>query len=163
VAERYKAAEIGYRVEKAEGFTVPDRFTECWIYNVLQHVVDPERVIEAARACAYTLRIFDWLETPAAEGHPHTLHAHDLNRWIGGSGQVAQIDENGAVGLAYYGFFDLRIRAADNGAPDWTAAGVPGEPGIPRDTCRRCGFKISAPAFSHREPCPNCGEVWANE
>ncbi len=107
VADRYAAAEIDYRQEEAEGFRVPDRFSEVWIYNVLQHVVDPEAVIATARACGYILRIFEWLETPPSEGHPHTLHADDLNRWIGGVGTVEHVDENGAYGLAYYGAFTL--------------------------------------------------------
>lgn len=107
VRKRYEAAEIDYRREKAEGFRVPHRWTECWIYNVLQHVEDPEQVIATARACAHTLRIFEWLETPAADGHPHTLHADSLNRWIDGFGEVGYVDENGATGLAYWGAFNL--------------------------------------------------------
>ncbi len=107
VAARYEALEIDYRQEKAETFRLPDRFSECWIYNVLQHVESPEECIASARANAYILRIFEWLETPAADGHPHTLHAHELNEWIGGEGQIGYINENGAVGLAYWGVFPL--------------------------------------------------------
>lgn len=107
VAERYAAAEIDYRVEPAEGFRLPDRYSECWIYNVLQHVVDPEAVIASARANAYVLRIFEWVETETNVGHPHTLHATELNDWIGGTGQIGYVDENGATGLAYWGCFQL--------------------------------------------------------
>jgi 2-polyprenyl-3-methyl-5-hydroxy-6-metoxy-1,4-benzoquinol methylase len=82
-------------------------YDECWIYNVLQHVVDPEKVIETARAHAPLLRIFEWIETPPCDGHPHTLHAADLNAWIGGPGTVGYVDENGAVGMAYWGAFEL--------------------------------------------------------
>ncbi len=116
VADRYAASEIDYRVEKAEGFRLPERLTECWIYNVLQHVEDPEEVIASARANAYVLRIFEWIETETNIGHPHTLHADELNRWIGGSGQTEMVDENGAVGLCYYGVFSLQ--------------GVPGAVGV---------------------------------
>ena len=107
VADRYAHAEIDYYVEEAETYTHPYRSSECWIYNVLQHVVDPEAVIASASRNAHTLRIFDWLETPPNEGHPHTLHAADLDRWIGGTGTVGYINENGAVGLAYWGHFQL--------------------------------------------------------
>lgn len=107
VGERYAAAEIDYAPVKAEGFRLPDRFSECWIYNCLQHVEDPEQVIATARACAYTLRIFEWVEHGTAPGHPHDLHADDLNEWIGGTGQIGVVDENGATGLAYWGVFPL--------------------------------------------------------
>jgi hypothetical protein len=107
VADRYQAAEIDYRVETAEGFRLPDRFSECWIYNVLQHVEDPEKVVASAKANAYLLRIFEWVETETNIGHPHTLHADELNQWVGGTGTLEQINENGAVGLCYYGVFPL--------------------------------------------------------
>ncbi len=107
VADRYAAAEIDYRIEPAEQFRLPTRFSECWIYNVLQHVVDPEEVIASARANAYTLRIFEWVESGVSIGHPHSLKVADLDSWIGGKGRFGHIDENGATGLAYWGVFPL--------------------------------------------------------
>lgn len=108
IATRYEVAGITYVREEAETFQSDVEFAEAWCYNVLQHVVDPESVIATARAHADRLRIFEWLETEACDGHPHTLHADALNKWIGGSGTVEWVNENGAYGLAYYGSFDLR-------------------------------------------------------
>jgi len=108
VAARYEAAGIFYRVEEAEGFTWENgKLSEAWIYNCLQHVVDPEQVIASARRNAHVLRIFEWLEMGVSDGHPHSLHADDLNNWIGRDGQVGYVNENGAVGLAYWGVFPL--------------------------------------------------------
>lgn len=107
VTARYEAAGVVQRVEEAETFLAADRHDEAWVYNVLQHVVDPERVVASARRNARVLRIFEWLETEVVDGHPHTLHADDLNRWIGASGHVGYVDENGATGLAYWGCFPL--------------------------------------------------------
>lgn len=106
VKKRYEAAGIDYSVATAEGWN-DTGYDEAWCYNVLQHVVDPQAVIETARRSASVLRIFEWIEMPPCEGHPHTLHAVDLNEWIGGDGTVEHVDENGAVGLAYYGCFDV--------------------------------------------------------
>ncbi len=91
----------------SQQFRLPTRFSECWIYNVLQHVVDPEEVIASARANAYTLRIFEWIESGVSIGHPHSLKVADLDSWIGGKGRFGHIDENGATGLAYWGMFEL--------------------------------------------------------
>ena len=109
VAARYEAAGIRYIVAPAEDADIPcvARFNECWTYNCLQHVVDPEAVIATARRYASLLRIFEWIEHPASEGHPHVLHAEDLNEWIGGTGDVGYVNENGATGLAYWGAFPL--------------------------------------------------------
>lgn len=106
VNERYAHAGIDYHMAEAETFGGA-KHSECWIYNVLQHVLDPEQVIESARRNAHVLRIFEWLETPVVDGHPHTLHAHELNAWIGGVGHIGHVDENGATGLAYWGVFPL--------------------------------------------------------
>ncbi len=107
VGARYEAAGIAQHQVEAEGWRDAAFRDEAWVYNVLQHVIDPEAVIATARAQAATLRIFEWIEHPASLGHPHVLHAVDLNRWAGGTGQVEHVDENGATGLAYYGVFAL--------------------------------------------------------
>lgn len=107
VKRRYEHAGIAQHVEPAETFRSDDRFDEAWCYNVLQHVVDPEAVIETAKTHARVLRIFEWILTETNVGHPHSLHADDLNRWIDCFGQVGYVDENGAVGLAYWGCFPL--------------------------------------------------------
>lgn len=109
VEARYEAAGIRYVRTEAETADVPSmaKFDECWIYNVLQHVVDPKAVIETARRYASTLRIFEWVEMEPCEGHPHKLHAYELDAWIVGTGSTEYVNENGAVGLAYYGEFAL--------------------------------------------------------
>lgn len=107
VAERYAAADIDYVVAEGETYRHSYRSSECWQYNVAQHVVDPEALVASARANAYVLRIFEWIETETNVGHPHTLHAEELDRWIGGTGTVGFVEENGAVGLAYWGVFNL--------------------------------------------------------
>jgi hypothetical protein len=102
----FRYAARGIHLFEAAGEDLPSHdMDEVWIYNVLQHVRDPELVVANARKAGRTLRIFDWLETPASPGHPHTLTEHDLNTWIGGRGSVEQMNENGCVGLAYYGVF----------------------------------------------------------
>ena len=107
VEDRYEHAGIGLVRMNAEDFRDAAFRDEAWCYNCLQHVVDPQAVIDTARAQAHTLRIFEWIETPTNIGHPHSLHAHTLDEWIGGHGTVEMVNENGAVGLAYYGAFEL--------------------------------------------------------
>ncbi len=51
-------------------------FDEVWIYNVLQHVQDPEKVIDnavARIAPGGVLRMFEWCYIPADKCHPHVL------------------------------------------------------------------------------------------
>jgi len=114
VSQRYEEAGIEYIVGAAEdigpGIHV-GLFDEVWIYNVLQHVRDPELIIQNAKAVAPKLRIFEWINIPSCPGHPHELKAHLLQQWIdAGYGAVEQMNgENNCYGTAFYGEFDFPV------------------------------------------------------
>lgn len=104
VLDRYTAAGIEYWRQPGEeisGYT----FDEVWIYNTLQHVVDPEQVIARGFELAKTIRIFEWINIDPYPGHPHRLEQETLDKWLGSPGFVTKVNERGAVGTAYYGVF----------------------------------------------------------
>lgn len=122
VRARYEAAGIAWFLAPAEEWRAEEDdelWDEAWIYNCLQHVIDPRAVIATAQRKARKLRIFEWLETTTDVGHPHTIHASDLNAWLCASGNVQHVNENGAVGLVYYGVFDLTVRGTDRCGCEW--------------------------------------------
>lgn len=104
---RYALAGISLFTEPGETFRTAEKFDEVWVYNVLQHVEDPAKIIETARLHASTIRIFDWIEIPPCPGHPHMLTKEWLDELIGCDGRVMYVSENGADGLAYYGEYSL--------------------------------------------------------
>jgi len=104
VRMRYQLAEIEFFCETAEGFN-GEGFDEAWLYNVLQHVIEPEQVIRNAKKAAKLLRVFEWIDTPTNEGHPHALSERWLNTILDGEGKVEQLAECSCYGRAYYGIF----------------------------------------------------------
>jgi 2-polyprenyl-3-methyl-5-hydroxy-6-metoxy-1,4-benzoquinol methylase len=104
VTHRYYQNGITYYKNAAEEFIIGN-YNEAWIYNVLQHVIDPYAVIQNAKRASKIIRIFEWIETPPSQGHPHTIHQKELNQWLQGEGMIEQIDEGDCRGLAYYGIF----------------------------------------------------------
>jgi len=52
---------------------VDGTYDEAWIYNCLQHVKDPVKIIENALSVAKTVRIFEWTYIPPYTGHLHEL------------------------------------------------------------------------------------------
>lgn len=107
VYDRYGAVGIGHTKQKGEDL-VPGsfpRFDEVWIYNCLQHVDDPEKIIKNARAMGKLIRIFEWIDNGVSPGHPHNLTAENLNKWLGGEGKVEVLDQPTLRGKAYYGIF----------------------------------------------------------
>jgi hypothetical protein len=106
VFERYRHCKIDFWHGPAEEITDEKlHFDEAWIYNVLQHVGDPAEVIERARKHASTVRVFEWIDIDPYPGHPHRLEREGLDEWLDGHGFVAQLNERGCVGTAYYGVF----------------------------------------------------------
>lgn len=82
---RYASAGIDYQRMPAEKIN-EEGYDEVWIYNVLQHVEDPELIIKNALKAGKVLRIFEWVDIPPHEGHPHMLTEEKLNEWIGKAG-----------------------------------------------------------------------------
>lgn len=101
---RYATAGITVYKQPAE-VPLDEKFDEAWIYNCLQHTQDPEKIIANARACSKLIRIFEWIECGTSPGHPWELTEAALNLWLGGHGKVERVNENNAVGKAYYGIF----------------------------------------------------------
>lgn len=93
------------RAEDALGDYAENEFDEAWIMNCLQHVVEPEKIVLEARRIARSVRVFEWVFHPTSLGHPHTLLPDDLDRWLGGTGTVEELNERGCVGHAYSGVF----------------------------------------------------------
>jgi hypothetical protein len=105
VQQRYQEAGIEYNPTPAEDFEGTG-YHEAWIYNVLQHVIDPEKIVHNAKKAARRIRFFDWIDTPPHPGHPHELTAASLSKWLGGKGTVEEFKgENGLFGRAFYGVF----------------------------------------------------------
>ena len=115
VEARYLEHGVSYMRTPAESWH-PDRiYDEVWVYNTLQHVGDPEQVLAVARVAGKMIRLFEWIDIPPYPGHPHKLTKELLDEWLQGDGFIAELDERGAVGRAYYGVFTTEGRATLGG------------------------------------------------
>jgi 2-polyprenyl-3-methyl-5-hydroxy-6-metoxy-1,4-benzoquinol methylase len=110
VSMRYEEVGIGYLQMRGEDIPIlaqakGDGWDEVWIYNVLQHVQNPELVIKNALRVGKLIRIFEWINTGIVPGHPHSFSREQLEGWLGGQGQVVKLSSNGLFGTAFYGIF----------------------------------------------------------
>lgn len=108
ISDRYKLSNILLNKTKGELIDLLPQikqFDEVWIYNVLQHVDNPQKIIENAKKLGKIIRIFEWIDMPPVEGHPQELKEKLLNEWLGGEGKVEELNENYCHGRAYYGIF----------------------------------------------------------
>lgn len=93
VRSRYASVGITPLALPAEEIDTNQQFDEVWIYNVLQHTIDPQLIIRKALEVGKVVRIFEWLEVPTDEKHPHFLEAHKLDKWLGKPGMVEAVNE----------------------------------------------------------------------
>lgn len=106
VEERYKAAGIGLMRTPAEDYPLDSEpYDEVWLYNVLQHTLSPDAVLRATRSAGRLVRIFEWIDIPPHQGHPHMITRDLIHRWLGPGGTVEDMNENGCNGTAFYGLF----------------------------------------------------------
>lgn len=86
---RYGIKFIQARGEELDTLTLPDTlYDEVWLYNTLQHVEDPAKVVKNALARVAPggkFRIFEWCYIPADDCHPHVLTPDCLLNWLTGT------------------------------------------------------------------------------
>lgn len=102
---RYGLKNINVKVCSGEDMNERG-WDEVWLYNCLQHTIDPERVIQNCLKAGKLLRVFEWLDIHPHEGHPHMLTEAGMNKWIGQQGNTVMLNNvSGCTGNAYYGVF----------------------------------------------------------
>lgn len=106
--DRYKSHNIEFDQKTGEELEETG-WDEVWIYNCLQHTINPKKIIENAKKAAPILRIFEWLDIPAHEGHPHELKKWLLDEWIGQPGY----DDFISLG-SYNNYFDSYLLEPNN-------------------------------------------------
>jgi hypothetical protein len=110
--ERY--AHGGIQVTRTAGEDLEkafdrDYFDEAWIYNVLQHTQEPEKIVKAALEVSPVVRMFEWTQTPITPGHPHSMTKKQLEEWLGSTGGEVYLDASkgdSCFGWAFYGVFE---------------------------------------------------------
>jgi SAM-dependent methyltransferase len=85
---KYAQANVALHNCKAENYEpikvspAPQHFDEGWMYNCLQHVDDPDKVMKVLLQTSGSVRIFEWIDRHADAGHPHTLTVEQFERWL---------------------------------------------------------------------------------
>ena len=118
VMDRYADAGISYIRQPAEDAELSGMFDEVWLYNCLQHVRDPQKVVDLARRHGRTVRVFEWLHTATDTLHPHTFTRERLDALFGTCGRVVDVTPD--------------LTWATSVPPAWTAVihSQPGEPDV---------------------------------
>lgn len=103
VYSRYRAAGIRSHLIKGEELDFETgSFDEVWIYNVLQHTQDPDKVLDNAMRIGNALRIFEWVDSEVNEMHPHSITQKYLEDKLGIERVIYNFNgESGLMGQAW--------------------------------------------------------------
>lgn len=104
---RYLEASIERIVMPAEHYETATLFDEVWIYNCLQHVIDPEAVCATAQGSTKgAVRIFEYLNVPTDAMHLHVLKEEAIDAYFNGmncySKIVGSMRVGGAGSVSFY-------------------------------------------------------------
>ena len=99
--DRYKAAGIEFIQAKGEDYK-DGQYDVGLIYNCLQHVENPKKVIQNMLKMCDIIYLHEWLDTPISDGHIHTIKEKDLNKWLGGQGMIGYERWSDTVTTPYY-------------------------------------------------------------
>lgn len=56
---------------------------EVWLFNVMQHVIDPDEFVRKCKLMADRIRFFEPVNTPIEPHHPHSYKDEDYLKWFG--------------------------------------------------------------------------------
>lgn len=73
--------------EVSEIVLEPAQTVEVWLFNVMQHVQDPDVFIARCKMLADRIRFFEPINQPITTYHPHTFTKEDFEKWFPGTVQ----------------------------------------------------------------------------
>ena len=101
VYDRYTRNNIKILQIPMEDYTSSEVYDEAWMYNLIEHVIDPVSCLQIMKTSAKTLRLFEWIDLPPRQGHPHTITEKmvvenlELSK---GDWEVIELAESGCFG-----------------------------------------------------------------
>ncbi len=109
--EGYQHVGIHRIIKRAEDLSKNDgHWDEAWIYNCLQHVESPERVLNAAKEVADLVRIFEWVNIQPYLGHLHQITAEQIRSafrdWRTHLECVGALNSSGLCGDFFVGIWE---------------------------------------------------------
>lgn len=65
-----------------------EKVDEVWLFNLLQHVQDPDLLISKCKKNSTIIRFFEPLDLPTDNEHPFTFNLNDFNEYFGESVKI---------------------------------------------------------------------------
>jgi hypothetical protein len=108
VWDRYKYFGVEYENIMAENMN-ESGWDEVWLVNCMQHVTNPDKVMENIKKAGKVLRIFEWLNIPVDACHHHTFTREWYDTRLNTVGNILPCKEISMYTTdAYYGVYPIQ-------------------------------------------------------
>jgi hypothetical protein len=84
--------DIGVEIIAAayENIEIDEQVDETWFFNVIQHVIDPAKMLEQAKETSKVIRVFESVGSSTDIAHPHYITEETFTSVLGNFGKTFQ-------------------------------------------------------------------------
>ena len=84
----YEKIGVEIVAEPYEDLDIEEIVDETWFFNVVQHVIDPQKQLEIAKKTSKVIRVFESIGSATDTAHPHFITEETFTEVLGEFGQV---------------------------------------------------------------------------
>lgn len=88
IREDYEKIGVEIIAAPYEDLDIEETVDETWFFNVVQHVIDPQKQLEIAKRTSKTIRVFESVRSGTDNAHPHFITEETFTSVLGNFGQI---------------------------------------------------------------------------
>jgi len=88
IREDYEKIGVEIIAAPYEDLDIEETVDETWLFNVIQHVIDPQKQLEIAKKTSKVIRVFESIGSATDTAHPHFITEETFTEVLGEFGQI---------------------------------------------------------------------------
>jgi len=88
IREDYEKIGVEIIAAPYEDLDIEETVDETWFFNVIQHVIDPQKQLEIAKKTSKVIRVFESIGSATDTAHPHFITEETFTEVLGEFGQI---------------------------------------------------------------------------
>jgi hypothetical protein len=84
----YEKIGVEIIVGAYEDLEIDEQVDETWFFNVVQHVIDPQKQLEIAKKTSKVIRVFESINSAVDTAHPHLITKETFTEVLGDFGEI---------------------------------------------------------------------------
>ena len=105
IREAYEDIGVEIIASPYENIEIEEEVDETWFFNVVQHVIDPTKMLQQAKKTSKVIRVFESIGSSTDTAHPHYITEETFTNVLGNFGKIlpGKTESNFHTSDCYYG------------------------------------------------------------